>query len=76
MIFYSITVSIIMKKMKITHILINTDYLVYRAISSIFIRKTGLKHISIFTRKLIGIGGKEGRINKIVKIEIDIDRYK
>ena len=76
MIFYSITISIIMEGMKITHILININYLVYGVINFIFIRKTGFKYINIFTKKLIEIGGKEDHINKVVKVEIDIDKYK
>ena len=76
MISHLITVFIIIKKMKIVYMLINTDCLIYETISSIFIRKADLKHINIPTKKLIGIRGKEGCINKIVKIEIDIDKYK
>ena len=76
MIFYPITISIIIKGIKIAHMLINTGCLVYGVISSIFIRKANFKCISIFIRKLIGIRGKEGRIDEIVKVEIDIDKHK
>ena len=76
MIFYSITVSIIIEEIKIVYILINTGYLVYKTISFMFIRKANFEYISIPARKLIGIGGKKGRIDEIVKVEIDIDKYK
>ena len=65
-----------MKGIKIIYTLINTGCLVYGVINSIFIRKTGFKYINILIRKLIGIRGKEGCIDKIVKVEIDIDKYK
>ena len=76
MIFYFIIMSIIMEGMKIIYILINIGCLVYRIISFIFVREVGFECISIFIKKLIGIGEKEGCINKVVKVEIDIDRYK
>ena len=76
MIFYLITISIIIEGMKIAYMLIDIGCLAYGAISSIFIRKAGLEHINIPTRKLIGIRGKEGLINKIIKIEINIDKHK
>ena len=62
--------------MKIIHTLINTGCLIYGTINSIFIRKTGLKYINIFTKKLIKIRKKENHINKIIKIKINIDKYK
>ena len=62
--------------MKITYILIDIGYLIYRAISSIFVKKTGLKRINIPTKKLIKIRKKKGRINEIVKIKININRHK
>ena len=76
MISHPITVSIIVEGMKIAHILINTDYLVYKTINSIFVRKAGFKHINILIRKLIKIRKKEGRINKVMKIKIDINGHK
>ena len=76
MIFYPITVSIIIKKIKIVHMLINTGCFVYGAINSIFIKKTGLKHINIPTKKLIKIKKKKSRINKVVKIKININKHK
>ena len=56
--------------------MINIGYLTYRIISSIFIRKTDFEYINISIKKLIEIEGKEGCINKIIKIEIDIDGHK
>ena len=41
-----------------------------------FVKKTSLKHINIPTRKLIGIRGKKSRINKIIKVKINIDKHK
>ena len=76
MISYPITVSIIIKKMKIAHILINTNYLIYKTINSIFVRKVGFKYINILIKKLIKIRKKEDRINKIMKIKIDINGHK
>ena len=76
MTFYLIIISTIMEGIKIIHTLINTDYLVYKTINSIFIKKAGLKYINIFIKKLIKIGKKEDHINKIIKIEIDINEYK
>ena len=61
--------------LKKIYILFDLGYLAYGVISSRFIRKTGLECINIPVRKLIDIGGKEGYINKIMKIKIDIDRY-
>ena len=55
--------------------LIDTGCFVYKIISFKFIRKTGLEYIIIFIKKLIGIGEKEGRINKIIKVKIDIDGH-
>ena len=75
-IFYLITVSIIVEGIKIIYILINTDYFVYGAINFIFVKKVNLECINISIRKLIEIERKEGCINKIIKIKIDIDRYK
>ena len=71
-----ITISIIIEGIKIVHMLINIGYLAYKAISSMFVRKAGLEHINILIRKLIGIGRKEGRIDEIVKVKIDIDKHK
>ena len=65
-----------MEGIKIIYTLINTGYLIYKTISSIFIRKADLEHISISIRKLIGIKGKKGCINEVVKVKIDIDRHK
>ena len=62
--------------MKIAYMLINIDCLVYGAISFIFIRKADLKCISISIRKLIKIERKEGCIDKIIKVEINIDKHK
>ena len=73
---HPITISTIIEGIKIAHTLINTDCLAYRAISSMFVRKAGLKHISIPTKKLIKIREKKGRIDKIIKIKIDIDKHK
>ena len=73
---HSITISTIIERIKIIYTLINTSYFVYRIISFIFIRKTGLKCINISTRKLIEIKEKEDCINEIMKIEIDINGYK
>ena len=56
--------------------LINTDYLAYKAISSMFVRKVDLECINISTRKLIEIKEKKDHINKIVKVKIDIDKHK
>ena len=55
--------------------MIDTGYLVYEMMSSWFVKKVGLEYISIFIKKLIGIGGKKGKISKIIKVEIDIDEY-
>ena len=76
MISYPITVSIIIEGMKIAYILINIGCLAYEIINSMFVRKADLERISILIKKLIGIGGKEDRIDEIVKVEIDIDKYK
>ena len=76
MIFHSITIFIIIKEMKIVYMLIDTGCLVYEIINSMFIRKADLECISIPARKLIGIEGKKGCIDKVVKIEIDIDKHK
>ena len=73
---HPIIISTIIKRIKIIYILINTNCLIYKTISSMFIRKAGLKHINISTRKLIGIGEKKDHINKIIKIKIDIDKHK
>ena len=73
---YPITISIIIEKMKIAYMLIDIGYLAYEVISSMFIKKAGLEYINISIKKLIGIKGKEDHINKIVKIEIDIDKHK
>ena len=75
MIFHLITVSTIIEKKNEVYILINTRYFTYKAISSRFVKKTGLKCIDISIRKLIGIKEKKNHINKIIKINIDIDRY-
>ena len=48
----------------------------YGVISFMFVRKVGFERISISIRKLIGIGGKKGCIDEVVKVEIDIDKYK
>ena len=55
--------------------LIDTGCLVYKMISSWFIKKVDLEHINIPTKKLIGIKGKERKINKIIKAEIDINGH-
>ena len=55
--------------------LIDTRCLIYKIISFQFIRKTGLEYINISIKKLIEIKKKEKKINKIVKIEIDIDGH-
>ena len=47
----------------------------YRVINSRFIRRADFKHIGIPTRKLIGIEKKKGCINKVIKINININRY-
>ena len=71
-----ITIFTLINKIKFTHILINTKYFIYKIINFIFIRKVGFKRINIPTRKLIEIRRREGHINKVVKVEIDIDRHK
>ena len=47
----------------------------YKIINSRFIKRAGLEHIGIPIRKLIKIKRKEGYINKIVKVDMDIDGY-
>ena len=64
MIFHSITISIIIKRMKIVYILINTGYLTYKTINFIFIRKADLKYINIPTKKLIKIKKKKAILTK------------
>ena len=75
MILNLITISILINGIKFVYMLINIGYLIYKVINSRFIRKVGLERINISTKKLIGIGGKEGRISEIVKAEINIDKY-
>ena len=55
--------------------LIDTGCFVYKMMSFWFIRKADLEHINISIKKLVKIGGKEEKINKIVKAEIDIDGH-
>ena len=75
MIFHSITIFIIIEKRNKIYILINIKCLIYKTINSRFIKKTDLKYIGILIRKLIGVGGKKGYINKIIKINMDINKY-
>ena len=75
MIFHSIIIFIIIEEKNKIYILIDIRCLMYKIISFRFIREIGLEYIDISTRKLIGVGGKKNCINKIVKINIDINRY-
>ena len=75
MIFHLIIVSIIIKRKNEIYTLINIRCLVYEIISSRFIRRAGFKHINILIRKLIKIKGKKDHINKIMKINMDINGY-
>ena len=58
MISYSITISTIIKKIKIAYTLIDINYLIYKTINSIFIKKINLEHINIPIKKLIKIKKK------------------
>ena len=75
MIFCLIIISIIIEKKNEIYILINIECLVYKTISFRFVRRTDFECIDILIRKLIGIGGKEDRINKIIKVNININRH-
>ena len=65
----------LINKIKFIYILINTNYLIYKIINSKFIRKTNLKYINIPTKKLIEMKEKENQINKMIKTEININKY-
>ena len=71
-----ITVSIIIKRIKITHMLINIDYLAYEVINSIFIKKINFKRINIPVKKLIEIKKKKSHIDEVVKVKININKHK
>ena len=75
MISHPITIFIIIKKKNKIYILIDIRYLMYRIINSRFVKRAGFKYINIPIRKLIKIKEKEDCINKIIKIDININRY-
>ena len=75
MISHLITISIIIEGRNKTYILINIGCLAYGAISSRFIKRAGLKCINIPIKKLIEIEEKEDYINKIMKVDINIDKH-
>ena len=75
MIFHFIIIFIIIEKRNKAYILINIKCIIYKVISFRFIKKANFKCINILIKKLIGIEGKEGCINKIVKVDMDINRY-
>ena len=75
MIFYFIIISIIIEGRNEVYILINTGYLIYETISSRFIRRVGFECIGIPIRKLIEVKKKKSYINKVIKVDMDIDGY-
>ena len=71
----SIIIFIIIEERNKIYILINIRYLVYGIINFKFIKKTGFECINIPIKKLIKIEGKKNHINKIIKVDMDINGY-
>ena len=44
--------------------------------NSRFIRKINLEHINILKKNLMEIGKKENKISEVIKVEININKYK
>ena len=65
MIFYFITVFIIIEKRNKVYILINIRCFVYKIINSRFVREAGFEYINILTRKLIEIEKKKTVLIKL-----------
>ena len=70
-----IIIFIIIEEKNEVYILIDIRCLIYKIISSRFIKRVGFEYIDILIRKLIGVKGKKNCINKVMKIDMNINRY-